>query len=106
MSGKASCACSTSGKSKFSNPQKNLLDQLSLPINEWQTEITNDFETSVFLEHPEIAKIKSELIEKGAVYATMTGSGSAVFGLFEKEPKLEVGHGQQVFVGSLDSRSS
>ena len=44
----------------------------------------NDFEYSVFPAHPEIAAAKRELYERGAVYASMSGSGSAVFGLFKK----------------------
>lgn len=43
----------------------------------------NDFEDSVFLTHPEIAAIKDKLYDLGAVYASMSGSGSAVFGIFK-----------------------
>ena len=46
---------------------------------------TNDFEDTVFVAHPEIAEIKQRLLDAGAVYAAMSGSGSTVFGLFEHD---------------------
>jgi 4-diphosphocytidyl-2-C-methyl-D-erythritol kinase len=48
-------------------------------------EATNDFEDTVFVAHPEIAEIKQRLLDAGAVYAAMSGSGSTVFGLFEHD---------------------
>lgn len=59
---------------------------LHYPVNEWKTLLTNDFENTVFELYPEIKEIKTVLYNAGAVYASMSGSGSAVFGLFEKEP--------------------
>ena len=50
-------------------------------------EATNDFEDTVFVAHPEIAEIKQRLLDAGAVYAAMSGSGSTVFGLFEHDAK-------------------
>jgi 4-diphosphocytidyl-2-C-methyl-D-erythritol kinase len=52
----------------------------------WKDELINDFEASIFPNHPEIADIKSQLYEAGAYYAAMSGSGSSVFGLFEEKP--------------------
>lgn len=52
------------------------------PVSEWQSLMHNDFEQSVFALHPEIAAIKDRLIDLGATYAAMSGSGSAVYGLF------------------------
>ena len=55
-----------------------------LPVSEWRGQVENVFEKTVFAIHPEIASIKAELYEQGALYASMSGSGSAVFGIFEK----------------------
>lgn len=57
----------------------------TLPITEWQHHIHNDFEASVFEAHPQLADTKQQLYEQGAVYASLTGTGSAVYGIFEKE---------------------
>ena len=51
-------------------------------------ELENDFEKSVFALHPEIGQIKERLYEMGAAYAAMSGSGSAVFGIFREKPDL------------------
>lgn len=51
-------------------------------INTWKDNIKNDFEESILINHPEIAKIKNEMYEEGAIYASMSGSGSAVYGIF------------------------
>ena len=59
-----------------------LREVLRLPISEWRKLLTNDFERSVFPLHPEIAGLKNDFYAKGATYAAMTGSGSAVFALF------------------------
>ena len=59
------------------------------PIDTWRHELVNDFEESVFALHPEIGAVKQRLYDLGAVYAAMSGSGSALFGIFKKEPALE-----------------
>lgn len=64
-------------------PAQSLLASLSRPIEEWKNTVINDFEPSVFRHHPEIAAIKTTLYDMGAVYASMTGSGSSVFGIFQ-----------------------
>ena len=53
-------------------------------VSEWKERMVNDFERSVFPKHPVIERIKDTLYEGGALYAAMSGSGSSVFGLFEK----------------------
>jgi 4-diphosphocytidyl-2-C-methyl-D-erythritol kinase len=63
-----------------------LHDILSKPVTQWKGRLENDFENSIFTNHPEIQKIKEELYTMGATYAAMSGSGSAVFGLFERNP--------------------
>jgi len=69
-------------------PKVSLKELIRLPIEEWKEKIMNDFEIPVFEKFPEIADIKNKLYESGAVYASMTGSGSAVFGLFKEKPTL------------------
>lgn len=59
------------------------------PVTEWKEYIFNDFESSVFQKHPEINIIKENLYNAGAEYASMSGSGSAVFGLFDDLPDLK-----------------
>ena len=53
-------------------------------IEQWKRLLHNDFEDSVFLEHPRIAQLKKEMYLRGAVYASMSGSGAAVYGIFKK----------------------
>lgn len=54
------------------------------PIEQWKDLLRNDFEASIFPNHPEIEKLKNEMYDEGAIYASMTGSGSTVFGIFRK----------------------
>ena len=54
------------------------------PIGEWRRLIVNDFEASVFPAHPAIAALKDDFYRRGALYASMTGSGAAVFGIFAR----------------------
>ncbi|AKD53600.1 4-(cytidine 5'-diphospho)-2-C-methyl-D-erythritol kinase [Spirosoma radiotolerans] len=59
-----------------------LHDQLVAPIDHWHTTIHNDFEDSLFPAYPILGQIKQQLYEAGAVYASMSGSGSTVYGIF------------------------
>lgn len=70
-------------------PERPLLERLAEPIERWQSSVKNDFERSVFAAHPAIGKVKQMLITAGATYASMSGSGSAVFGLFAEKDKAE-----------------
>ncbi len=62
-----------------------LEEAIKLPITEWKNCIFNDFEKTVFVAHPELAEIKNILYDKGALYAAMSGSGSTIYGIFDKE---------------------
>ncbi len=62
-----------------------LQELIKAPVSEWKNIIFNDFEKNIFSSHPEIKEIKEKLYGMGAVYAAMSGSGSAVFGLFTEE---------------------
>lgn len=64
------------------------------PIETWKAQLQNDFEIPVFTEYPAIEKIKSNLYELGAAYASLSGSGSSVYGLFSKEKKVEYKEGK------------
>lgn len=68
-------------------PAENLQKLIKLPVEEWSNRILNDFEAPVFALHPRIAEIKQQLYADGALYASMSGSGSAVYGIFKHEPK-------------------
>ena len=68
----------------FGVQRPDLRKAVKQPIEEWRNLIVNDFETSVFPTHPAIAELKDDMYRRGALYASMTGSGAAVFGIFSK----------------------
>lgn len=68
-------------------PAKSCRDIVRQPIETWKEELVNDFEEPIFKMHPELATIKQKLYDQGAVYASMSGSGSALYGIFKEEPK-------------------
>lgn len=70
-------------------PQVDLRRVIQLPIQEWKYHLVNDFELGIFEKYPQIEEIKHKLYQNGAVYASMSGSGSAVFGIFEQKVDLE-----------------
>lgn len=70
-------------KVKVQHPEKQLPELLSQPIETWKDTVVNDFEMSVFSKYPEIAAIKDKMYDLGAIYASMSGSGSSVFGIFD-----------------------
>ena len=65
-------------------PDLTLREVLKLPVEQWDGQLLNDFETTVFDKHPALAAIKRSLYDSGAVYASMSGSGSALFALYCK----------------------
>lgn len=70
--------------------EKSISQIISQPIKTWKSELKNDFEQSVFEKFPLLSKIKQQLYASGAVYAAMSGSGSAIFGIFDKPPKPDL----------------
>ena len=67
-------------------PEINCREAVMQSVETWRKTLVNDFEESVFALHPEIGNIKQKLYDMGATYAAMSGSGSALFGLFKKQP--------------------
>jgi len=62
------------------------LEEVLSDKSRWKKELVNDFEASIFSDHPEIARLKEKLYDHGAYYAAMSGSGSSVVGLFQQKP--------------------
>jgi len=66
-------------------PQKNIQSIITNEIKNWKEDLANDFEKTIFLQHPELQNIKNTFYSKGALYASMSGSGSAVYGVFKND---------------------
>ena len=84
---KPDCKVSTAEAYAGISPAKavfNLRELNLLPLTAWRKQVKNDFETTVFAKYPAIRKVKEELYNRGALYASMTGSGAGVFGIFPK----------------------
>lgn len=75
------------------HPNQSLKEIIRMPVETWRATMKNDFEESVFQKYPEIAAIKDKLYDMGAIYASMSGSGSSVFGIFREQ----VEHIEEVF---------
>lgn len=81
------------------HPDRSLKDIIQLPVEEWKGLMVNDFEESVFPQFPAIGEIKEEMYRQGAIYASMSGSGSSVYGIFKEDvPLPEVNFGEKAFV--------
>ena len=76
-------------------PEYDLNELVKQPIGEWKKYIKNDFEASVFQKYPEIAAIKDKMYDIGAEYSSMSGSGSAVYGIFNDA----ISHVEEIFAG-------
>jgi 4-diphosphocytidyl-2-C-methyl-D-erythritol kinase len=78
--------------------KQSLLELILEPISQWKNHIKNDFEANIFKNHLEIRGVKAALYQAGAIYASMSGSGASVFGIFNKTPDLgELEQDNQVF---------
>ena len=80
-------------------PSRSIREIIQLPIHKWNGLLVNDFEKPIFHFFPQIAEIKKELYKQGALYASLSGSGSSVFGIFEKrkQPQFSFGPSFQIF---------
>lgn len=87
---------------RYIKPQKpnfDLRNIANLPVEDWRNIIRNDFESSVFPIYPQIAELKQQLYNAGAFYASMSGSGSAVFGIFRHLPvNLDIFIPKELFI--------
>jgi 4-diphosphocytidyl-2-C-methyl-D-erythritol kinase len=70
--------------------EKSIAEIIQQPIKTWKEELINDFENPVFKAHPQLAAIKNYLYDQGAIYASLSGSGSSLFGLFPKGTLLNL----------------
>jgi 4-diphosphocytidyl-2-C-methyl-D-erythritol kinase len=83
---------------------KSIKEIIKQPVKTWKAELKNDFEYPVVKKYPEIETIKSKLYESGAIYASMTGTGSTVYGLFRKETEFRSDFPPGYFVKELISQ--
>ena len=73
-----------------------------IPIEEWRAVVHNDFEDSIFPQHPELRAIKERLYWAGALYASMTGSGSSVYGIYENEVRAREAYAEMSDVSTFE----
>jgi 4-diphosphocytidyl-2-C-methyl-D-erythritol kinase len=69
--------------------EKSIAEIIKQPIETWKAELMNDFEAPVFKAHPRLEDLKNNLYSQGALYASMSGSGSSLFGIFPKGTKID-----------------
>lgn len=84
-----------------SKPEKTVKEIIAGPLESWKDELINDFEKIIFQQHHEIMEIKDSLYRNGAIYASMSGSGSTVVGIFPKDQPLQLSFSVNYFVKEL-----
>ena len=84
-------------------PGKSIKQIIQQPIATWKDELINDFEKPVFPKYHEIKSIKDALYDEGAIYASMSGTGSAVYGIFRIEKAISLSFPENYFVKTLFS---
>ena len=89
---------------KVAHPSKSIKQIIEQPIETWATRLKNDFEETVFDRYPEIGNIKRQLYQAGAIYSSMTGSGSAVYGIFNNASDLNLSIDPKYFLKELVSK--
>ncbi len=83
-------------------PELTVAEIIASPVANWKGKLKNDFEEGAMKRHPVIGEIKAQLYREGAVYASMSGSGAAVYGLFSSLPDLQAYSTYQVWCGRID----
>jgi 4-diphosphocytidyl-2-C-methyl-D-erythritol kinase len=87
---------------RTSVPARSIKEILTAPIERWKDELFNDFESWVFKQHPPVVELKDDLYAAGALYASMSGSGSTVYGIFKKETELHLSFPDNYFFKELN----
>lgn len=82
-------------------PETNLKEVIQMPLERWKDYMVNDFEKVIFAQHREIVDIKDYLYRHGAIYASMSGSGSTVYGIFPKETVVDLVFPPTYFIAEL-----
>ena len=85
-------------------PRRPLIDlktAINSPVESWREMIINDFELPIFEKYPELKEFKEKLYQNGAFYASMSGSGSAIYGLFKHEPFIQWDKSHFVYSGYI-----
>ena len=83
-------------REKQNKPCPDLSLLLAQPVGSWKDTVANDFESSVFKSHPQLSTLKTDLYTAGALYASMSGSGSTFYGLFEKNANVNIVHNNNI----------
>lgn len=83
-------------------PAKSVKEIVQQPIETWKAELKNDFEIPVFNAYPAVQAIKATLYEQGALYAAMSGSGSTVFGIFNRQSNYSYPAQENYFIKTIN----
>jgi 4-diphosphocytidyl-2-C-methyl-D-erythritol kinase len=83
-------------------PEISLRELIRQPVERWKDNVCNDFESYIFSQHREIVDLKDYLYSQGAIYASMSGSGSTVYGIYPKGKELNLSFPVKYFVSELD----
>lgn len=84
-------------KIKPLKPMHSVKEVITKPVETWKDQLQNDFEIPVFEQYPEIGKLKNDLYNQGAVYASMSGTGSTVYGFFNQEQTIDISNWSKYF---------
>ena len=87
---------------KPSIPEVSIKEIIKKPIEAWKEELKNDFEEIIFPQYPGIAKIKNDMYGAGAIYASLSGTGSTVYGIFSKERSTGISFPSNYFIRELN----
>jgi len=82
-------------------PSKSIKEIIQQPVETWRNELKNAFEETVFEKHPDIRKIKEDLYRAGAIYASMSGTGSTVYGIFQKDGETTLSLPSNYFIKTI-----